>query len=171
MRHILRNAWISGALVWMAFSTGSACTVGAAELDQPWRLWAAVGGGEASHGAAVMGELVFQKGPHQISARAMGQDDPYDSSGHPTGEIGLLYGRGIMGRHGHASLSAGLAVTDTDMDSEEGMTLGVPLVAEVGVRIASFLGMGGQLFANLNPNDSYSGLTLFLQFGYMPASH
>ena len=97
--------------------------------------------------------------------------DPYDSGGHPTGEIGLLYGRSLVGRHGHATISAGLAVTDTDMDSEHGMTIGVPLVGEVAVHVFPFLGLGGQLFGNLNQYENYSGAILFLQFGYMPVAH
>ena len=118
-----------------------------------------------------MGELVFQQGSHQITARAVVAGDPYsEGSERAVGEIGLLYGRTAMGRSGHVSISAGLAVTDTDMDSEVGMTLGVPLVGEAALRIFPFLGLGTQLFANLNSIESYSGLTLFIQFGYLPAN-
>jgi hypothetical protein len=115
-----------------------------------------------------MGELVFQKGSHQITARAVTMIDPLAESEQPMGEIGLLYGRTAMGPHGHVSISAGLAVTDTDMDSEEGMTVGVPLVGEAALRIFPFLGVGAQLFGNLNSNESYGGLALFLQLGYLP---
>jgi hypothetical protein len=118
-----------------------------------------------------MGELVFQKGAHQLTARALIMGDPYAESDHPKGEIGLLYGRTAMGPHGHMSISAGLAVTDTDMDSEEGMTVGVPLVAEAALRIFPVLGVGAQFFANLNSNESYGGLALFLQLGYLPGQH
>jgi hypothetical protein len=118
-----------------------------------------------------MAELVFQRGPHQLSARAVTLMDPLGESSNPIGEIGLLYGRTAMSRQGHVSISAGLAVTDTDMDSEEGMTVGVPLVSEAALRIFPFLGVGAQIFANLNSNESYGGLAFFLQLGYLPAQH
>ena len=172
MEAILRKAGIPGiAAVCMAILAGSQCSAVAQELDDPWRLWGAVGGGLSSDAVNAMGELVFQKGPHQITARAVAMGDPYGAEGgmNSKGEFGLLYGRTAMSRHGHLSFSAGLAVTDTDMDSEQGMTLGVPLVAEGAFRIVSFLGIGAQVFGNLNANESYSGFTLFLQFGYMPA--
>ena len=135
--------------------------------ETPWRLWGGVGGGLASKGAGGMGELVFQKGPHQITARALVQVDPLAEAGQPVGEIGLLYGRTAMSRQGHVSISAGLAVTDTDMDSEEGMTLGVPIVGEAALRLLPFLGLGAQLYTNLNPNESYLGGALFMQLGYV----
>ena len=97
--------------------------------------------------------------------------DPYASVERPMGEIGLLYGRTAIWRQGHASLSAGLAVTDTDMDSEQGMTLGVPFVAETGLRIFPFLGVGTQLFGNVNSIQSYAGLVFFLELGYFPSGH
>src|SRR5262245_54607 len=139
----------------------------------PWRLWGAVGGGMTPGAVAATGELVFQKGAHQITARAVVMGDPYgaESGQNPMGEIGLLYGRTAMSRRGHLSMSAGLAVTDTDMDSEEGMTLGVPLVGEAAFSVLPVLGLGLQGFANLNSNDSYGGFALFLQLGYLPGEH
>jgi hypothetical protein len=62
-------------------------------------------------------------------------------------------------------------VTDTDMDSEDGMTVGLPLVSEAALRIFPILGVGAQFFANLNANESYGGLILFLQLGYLPHGH
>jgi hypothetical protein len=135
--------------------------------ETPWRLWGAVGGGFGSNGAAAMGELVFQKGSHQITARAVAEIDPYGEEDQ-IGEIGLLYGRTAMSRQGHASISAGVAVTGTDMDTQE-MTLGVPIVGEAALRLFPFLGIGTQVFANLNSMDSYLGLALFMQFGYVRA--
>ena len=141
-----------------------------AKHETPWRLWGGVGGGLSRDRVMAMGELVFQKGPHQISARALVGGDPYGAEGgvKPTGEIGLLYGRTAMSRIGHVSISSGLAITDTDMDSEQGMTLGVPIVGEAALRVVPFMGLGAQFFGNLNSEESYMGLALFMQFGYMP---
>jgi hypothetical protein len=135
--------------------------------EMPWRLWGAAGGGFGSNGAAGMVELVFQKGSNQITARAVGELDPYDGEDQ-IGEMGLLYGRTAMSRQGHASISAGVALTGTDMDTQA-MTLGVPIVGEAALRLFPFLGIGAQVFANLNSKDSYLGGVLFMQFGYVPS--
>jgi hypothetical protein len=111
-----------------------------------------------------MGELVFQKSPDQVTARAIAMIDPYGYQ--PVGEIGLLYGRTAMGRWGHAAISAGLAVTDTDLDTQ-GLTMGVPVVAEVALRLVPFTGVGAQVFANFNALESYGGVALFIQLGWL----
>jgi len=147
-----------------------AATADAQEQSVPWRVWGGFGGGFSGEGAAVTGQLVFQKAPHQLMARAVLIADPYDAASNPIGEIGLLYGRTAMGKAGHVSLSTGFAIVDTDMDSEMGMTVGVPIVAEAAVRIFPVMGLGAQVFGNLNSIDSYGGGVLFIQLGWMPAN-
>ena len=133
-----------------------------------WRLWGGFGAGAGGERGGVMGELVFQKSPHQLTARAIGMIDLYGAEGgnQPVGEIGLLYGRTETGPRGHASFSAGLAVTDMNLDTQ-GLTIGVPVVAEVAFRISPFMGIGGQVFTNINALGSYGGVALFIQLGWL----
>ena len=123
-----------------------------------------------SSGMAVMGEVVYQTGSHHFAIRAMGAADPFGEGADEFGEIGVLYGRAAKRRWGHAAVAAGLAITGFGACPGRAIaggchTLGVPLVAEAALRLASVVGVGAQGFANLNSKSVYGGLALFLQLG------
>jgi hypothetical protein len=142
------------------------------------RIWLGLGlGGAATtseaSGMALMGEVVYQTGPHHFAIRAMGAADPLGEDADEFGEIGALYGRAAKREWGHATVAAGLAVTGFGScpDSASGggcHTLGVPVVAEAALRLGSVAGIGAQGFANLNSKSVYGGLVFFLQLGFMP---
>jgi len=142
------------------------------------RIWLGAGLGSAARadgasGFAVMGEVVYQVRAHHFAVRALGAADPFDTGADAFGEIGLLYGRAAKRKWGHGAISAGLAVTGVSSCSDAGTsgctTLGVPVVAEAALRLASVVGVGIQGFANLNPKSVYGGVVVFLQLGWLPA--
>jgi hypothetical protein len=140
------------------------------------RIWLGVGlGGAATtseaSGMALMGEVVYQTGPHHFAIRAMGAADPFGEDADEFGEIGVLYGRGAKRDWGHATIAAGLALTGFGSCSGTGRgchTIGVPVAAEAALRFAYVIGVGAQGFANLNSKSIYGGLVFFLQLGFMP---
>jgi hypothetical protein len=127
---------------------------------------------DGAEGYAVMAEIVYQTGPHYFAVRAVGAADPLGEGGDEFGDFGLLYGRSAKRDWGHASIAAGLAITGVSSchDAFTGgtcTTIGVPITAEAAARIASFLGVGAQGFANLNSKSVYGGLVVFLQLGML----
>jgi hypothetical protein len=167
--------WAIGASL-VAIGLTSPTALAGQSAKPGWRLWAAgglgFGGGDADGGIAALSELVFQRAPHQVSVRAVAIADLFNegcTSG--LGEVGLLYGRTATGPLGHASISAGLAVT---MPSHCGLAgprptvLGVPLSLEAALRLAPVVGIGAQAFANLNGKGSFGGLVVFVQLGWLP---
>jgi hypothetical protein len=141
------------------------------------RIWLGAGLGSATRadgaaGFALMGEVVYQVRAHHFSIRGFGAADPFGTGADSFGEIGVLYGRAAKRKWGHASISAGLALTGVSSCSDASTgctTLGVPVVAEAALRLASVAGLGVQGFANLNPKSVYGGVVLFLQLGWLPA--
>jgi hypothetical protein len=145
-------------------------------LSQPAsRVWAAVGlggaGGAGDEGGVVLGQMVLLRRPHYLSARAVGILDPYDPASCSWGDLGLLYGRAAVGRAGHAVIGTGLAATKPPGCRTGGngsWTVGIPLLAEAALRLLPVLGLGLQLFANLNPGAGYGGAIAFVQMGWLP---
>jgi hypothetical protein len=119
-----------------------------------------------------MGEVVYQIRAHHFAARALGAAEPFGTGADEFGEIGLLYGRAAKRAWGHASLAGGLALTGVsscrDAPTSGCTTLGVPVVAEAALRLATIAGVGVQAFANLNPKSVYGGVVFFLQLGWLP---
>jgi hypothetical protein len=142
------------------------------------RIWLGAGLGSAARsdgasGFALMGEIVYQVKAHHFAIRAMGAADPFGEGADEFGEIGLLYGRAAKRAWGHGTIAAGLAVTGVsscrDAAATSGCTtLGIPVVAEAALRLASVAGVGIQGFANLNRKSVYGGVVLFLQLGWLP---
>ena len=145
-----------------------------ASQDRP-RIWLGVGLGGAGGsvgegGGALMAEIIYQTGVHHFGVRALGAADPFGYSGDEFGEVGVLYGRSVKRRWGHAAISTGLAWTGFGSCQGSGgcSTVGVPVVAEVAARLFSIVGVGAQAFGNLNTKSVYRGAVLFLQLGWLP---
>jgi hypothetical protein len=143
--------------------------------QQRSRVWLGVGlggagGSVAQGGGALMAEIIYQTGVHHFGVRAVGAADPFGYSGDEFGEVGVLYGRTAKRPWGHAAISTGLAWTGFGSCQGSGgcSTVGVPLVAEVAVRLFSIIGVGAQAFGNLNTKSVYRGAVLFLQIGWLP---
>jgi hypothetical protein len=154
----------------------NALSTGLAGQDRP-RIWLGVGlggagGSNAAGGGALMAEVVYQTRAHHFGIRALGAADPFGYSGDEVGEVGVLYGRSAKRNWGHAAISTGLAWTGFGSCRGSGgggcSTVGVPVVAEVATRLFSIMGLGAQVFANLNSKSVYRGAVLFLQLGWLP---
>ena len=79
------------------------------------------------------------------------------------GELGALYGR----TRGYAAIALGVSVVAFDVcpnDDDSCFTLGLPVVAEAALS-SKFIGLGAQVFGNVNRKASYAGATVFLQLG------
>ena len=143
---------------------------------QPQRAW--LGAGLAGAGTTsqdveghggLMVQLVYQGRGHHVALRGLALGDVFGSSVSGLGELGLLYGRTIGTRAGHAAVAAGLAAVGFETcpdDDDSCFVIGVPVVAELAVSL-EFVGLGLQLFGNLNPKAPYGGAALFAQLGWL----
>jgi hypothetical protein len=117
-----------------------------------------------------MAQLVFQKRAHHFAARGLLVFDPFDSD--VIGELGVLYGRAATRPWGHAAIAGGVAYTSIEPCPDAGTSgctiLGVPILAEAALRLNSIVGLGAQIFVNLNSMTVYRGALVFLQLGWMP---
>jgi hypothetical protein len=139
------------------------------------RIWLGLGLGsgarsDGASGAALLGEIVYQTRAHHFALRGLGVIDPFGDSNNDFGEIGILYGRAALRKWGHGSAAAGLAITGVSSCGETGSctTVGIPVVAEAALRLASVVGVGAQGYANLNTKSIYGGVAFFLQLGWLP---
>lgn len=176
MRRHARKATITAALLLAATALLPGGRAAAQSFEQPHRIWLGVGlagggstSGEGDGGAGLLAQIVYQRRGHHFALRGLGLGDPYGNSARSFGELGLIYGRAITTGSGHAAVAAGLAGVGFETcpdDDDSCFTLGVPLVAEVGLSL-EFIGLGLQAFGNLNPKASYGGLSLFLLLGWL----
>jgi hypothetical protein len=142
---------------------------------KPWRLWGGLGfgsgGNDDDNGVAIVTQLVFQKAPHHLALRLGAIADLYDPGSCDLLDAGVLYGRTAMGPMGHATIAAGLALTDAGCPvgvNESPEVLGIPVVAEAAFRPLPVLGIGLQGFVNFNSRNRYGGMVVFLQLGWLP---
>ncbi|MDX1567732.1 MAG: hypothetical protein R3223_08015 [Longimicrobiales bacterium] len=138
-------------------------------------LLASIGSGAGS-GLGVAGHLVVAPGPHRFTARLAGVADlrgfPDAGGAEHVTELALLYGRGRRGGAVAWSLSGGVASVRISDCGEGGSnractTVGVPVVAHAVVA-SRFVGIGLQLFANLNPRAPFGGIGVVVPLGWMP---
>jgi hypothetical protein len=87
-------------------------------------------------------------------------------------EVGLLYGRPVTWNWGQASLQSGIALVWGEAftsDSGSGTTVGVPLQATlyltVPYRPLDWLGVKVGGYGNVNPEDSFGGVTVGFVIG------
>jgi len=86
-------------------------------------------------------------------------------------DVGLLYGRVLSEGSFFASVGAGVAYVEGDYtglfgDNEELFaTIGLPLEVQLFVRPFRFIGVGIYGFANVNPEQSFTGATFSVQIG------
>ena len=132
------------------------------------------GGGGVESGVGGTFQLNGRWGRHQGALRVVGLADfagfPDSSSDDSVGEVGITYGRSSDRSFGYTTVAAGLSMVrvpggDGFYDDSD-TTVGIPLVAEVGVR-GRVVGVALQAFGNLNPEASYGGLALNFLLGWM----
>lgn len=128
------------------------------------------GGGRDAGGSGLVGQLVYERAPHHFALRGLGLADlPYAQEG--LAEAGLLYGRFGGGGIAHAAMAAGLSAVHLERcdDNRNGCTtVGLPLTAEVVLTPLDVIGIGFQVFANINPKSPYAGLFVLVPIGWMP---
>ena len=135
------------------------------------KVWGAVGVGAAApssggEGIANMAELVFQKKSHHAAIRAVIVHD-IERPTNEIGELNALYGRTSALRSFPLVIATGLSGVgffDCPDDDDSCFTFGIPLVTEIS-RNTRFIGIGLQVFGNVNPKASYAGGMLFLKLG------
>ncbi len=152
--------------------------------DNP-RYWLNAGVGGSSSGLSGGLSLSYEAGKNLFTFRYIGSSKYGEDKlgGYTTAEkirdIGPLYGRIIKGKFGYASISGGInLVTGVKHGEFLGIinwvntyekiritTIGIPLEAQFFFTPVSFLGIGATAFANLNPEKSFWGLLLCIQFG------
>lgn len=175
----------TACVVVAALSAATPEEAAAQTSDDRTRVWLALGpaGGGARDLETDIGlafQLTGQRGGHQFALRALFLGD-YDGSGSDdeVGEIGLTYGRTAVTWFGYASVSTGVSLVSAQgLPDEDGgggsiyddpsrRTVGVPFVAEAALQ-STLVGVGVQLFANLNTLSAYAGVGVSLHLGWMP---
>lgn len=160
----------------MLLCLGSPSAAFAQGAPERARIWVAGGLGGAEIGSgreavALLFEAAWQKRVHQFTLRGLVASEIGGAS-EAAVDVGFLYGRGLIRHFGHVSASAGLAYTEVPCGKRPFRptcrTVGMPVMVEAALRIASVAGIGVQLFGNLNVENSYIGALVFLQLGWLP---
>ncbi len=138
------------------------------------------GGTELESGVGAVVQIAVERGRHRLVFRSAGIADvtgfPDGSGDGDLTEVGLLYGRRGGGPGPGWSLSVGLSAVHFQRCPEEPedafhdpgcTTFGLPVVADAGLG-ARAIGLGLQLFGNLNAQAPFAGLGLTLPLGWMP---
>lgn len=127
-------------------------------------------------GWGVAGRLVVERRRHRYSAHLAGIFDlrgfPDSGGGEHVTELGLMYGRSWQRGAVDWSFSGGIAATGFSDCGDAGpsracTTLGVPLAADAVLR-SRIIGVGLQIFGNLNLEGAFGGIGLVLPIGWMP---
>ena len=180
-RRTLKATEVSVQLLSLILFALSASPVAAQDSTPQPRIWLGFGLGGAwvseveESGFGAMVEVVFQYQGHQGLFRSVSVPG-YHVDDRSFTEYGLLYGRVATSPKGHAGVSAGISAlsvctgypaTSRIPDDCE-LTWGIPIAAEIALRLARVLGVGFQAFANVNREARYGGAVLFLQGGWLP---
>ena len=145
------------------------------ERMSPHRVWIAAGFGgggaaDGNGGVGLVAQIVYERAPHHFALRALGVVDVgYSDRG--LADVGVLYGRVAAGNMGFAAASTGLsAVHLENCDGSPGgcMTVGIPLVLELAITPFDVLGIGLQLFGNVNLRAPFAGVFIIVPLGWMP---
>ena len=130
------------------------------------------GSGTISEDAfALSANATYQFGKNLLTLRAAGTGELFGKS---IGDNGLLYGLALEQKRVFISVGAGIAFVEgsishglfsTREPEKIGPTIGIPLEIQLFWRPARFLGIGLYGFANLNPEESFAGVSLSLQLG------
>lgn len=171
------------AIATLALTPGHA----AAQRREPGtRVWAGGGFGGSTGPAHValtdfIGQLVLQHRSHYLALRALaGADLANFPDGSDDGhvELSALYGRALSVSHAHVALATGLAYADLNpcpgrlpptpyAPRPDCSTIGVPVVAELGIQPLPVIGVVLQGYGNFNPRKSFFGLAGLIQLGWM----
>ncbi len=149
------------------------------------RYWLNAGLGASSSGLSGGLSISYQPDWKFISLRFINSSRYGEGwlGGNTTSEniwdIGALYGLIAKGKYGYASISGGVSLVGGNKHGEflgiigwintyekiPILTIGIPLEGQLFFTPFSFLGIGINGFANLNPNRSFSGVLISLQVG------
>lgn len=177
--HPLRRSLFPFLLLALAASPTAAK---AQESPPRTRIWADVGltagtGANVESGLGYVVQLNVQRRPHFFALRTVGlvEFEGFPDGGDGSvGDFGVLYGRSRVWSWAEATVAAGLAVVGTDTCEGESLyggdaclTVGLPLMARVSAQSA-VIGVGVELFADVNVDAPFWGLGFFIQLGWMP---
>ncbi len=136
-------------------------------LNAGWGIGTTFGNGSA---ALTVG-LSIQFNKHLFTLRAYRVAEVFDNFY----DIGLLYGRATSTRSFQFSLAAGLSLVKGEqgvrvsegISVEEFSTIGIPIELQANWELTNFIGLGITGFANLNPAQSFAGITINLLIGIL----
>jgi hypothetical protein len=161
------------SVLFVLFLCATASAALAQDGSNQTRVWGALGIGagvptSGGDGIANMAELVIQKRPHHFAIRGLVLHDLARAT-ETIGEVSAVYGRTNLLPSTNVALAIGVSgvAFDTCPDDDDScFTVGLPIVAEFS-RSRQFIGLGIQLFGNLNAKASYAGAVVFLQLGQL----
>ena len=88
--------------------------------------------------------------------------------------VGVLYGRAVNSEVGHVLFAGGLGALYGGCANARGRACktipSIPLAAEVALHLGPVIGLGAQLFGNINQRDLMYGGTIGLQLGWFDMS-
>lgn len=129
-------------------------------------IWATVGLGRGTHGAAALVSLNFVSGAHFLSARATGD---FGITTTPSqGDYGVLYGRTMRWPLGFVQASIGVAYVDNAYEDDRPDVVGVPVSVGGAITPLPVVGLGLQAFGNLNETENFGGVALTAEIGLVP---
>ncbi len=129
-------------------------------------IWATVGLGRGTHGAAALVSLNVASGAHFLSARATGD---FGITTTPSqGDYGVLYGRTMRWPLGYAQASIGLAYVQNEFEDDRPDVVGIPVSVGGAITPLPVVGLGLQAFGNLNETESFGGVVLTVEVGLVP---
>jgi hypothetical protein len=107
-----------------------------------------------------------------VSLRATGSEEvTFIGESEPVNDFALLYGRRLSTDSDWTFIagSVGVAIVrDRTFQQDEistRTTVGLPLQARIAAQSTVFVGLGINIFANINPVRSFGGVALTLQLG------
>ena len=129
-------------------------------------VWVSGGLGGGSEGVALLAELAYQTGAHQLSIRGTLMADLYDDA---VADLGVLYARAWQSRNWNLALGGGIGYMATEhcpeCSGELREAVGVPLMARAVWHPIGALGLGLYGFGNVNTLRSFAGLALTVSIG------
>ena len=153
--------------------------------SKPNLSWLNLGLGVGSIGLSAGASFSYNFGSSLISIRSVANSEFKIFGPSPSEnvwDLGVLYGRSAKASYGVASISGGIAIVGGvrrgrylgstggffSSDKYESLTfstIGIPIEGQLFWTPFSFFGIGIYGFGNLNPEQSFAGALLCLEFG------
>jgi hypothetical protein len=158
-------------LLWTSANTINAQSSKGNLTDKYYWLDLGLGRSTVDEGGGFHMGATYQFGRNMLSLRATLNGELF---GKTIGDYGLLYGYALASSRILSSFGVGISLVSGSISkglfSEEeaetiGPTIGLPLEAQLVWRPLKFMGIGLHGYANINPEESFTGATLCIHIG------